>query len=112
MVEQIEREQFTYKLVFGGTTCVAAVALLVAALGITNTLLMSVLKRTREIGILKAVGARDRHILSIFLVEGALIGVTGGLMGLALSKIAFIQSRHWPPFTPPAGPPRSIQSRL
>jgi putative ABC transport system permease protein len=90
MVEQIEREQFTYKLVFGGMTCVAAVALLVAALGITNTLLMSVLERTREIGILKAVGARDRHILSIFLVEGALIGVTGGLMGLALSKIASI----------------------
>jgi putative ABC transport system permease protein len=90
MVELIEREQFTNKMIFGGMTCVAAVALLVAALGITNTLLMSVLERTREIGILKAVGARDRHILSIFLVEGALIGVTGSLIGLALSKIASI----------------------
>jgi putative ABC transport system permease protein len=61
---------------------VAAIALIVAAIGITNTMLMTVLERTHEIGVMKAVGARDIHIQLIFLVEGALIGVIGGLLGL------------------------------
>jgi putative ABC transport system permease protein len=61
---------------------VAGVALIVAALGITNTMLMTVLERTHEIGVMKAVGARDIHIQLIFLVEGSLIGVIGGLLGL------------------------------
>jgi putative ABC transport system permease protein len=70
------------------TAFLAAVALLVAALGITNTMTMSVLERTREIGIMKAVGARDRHILFIFLVEGALIGLIGGSVGVLLGWLA------------------------
>ena len=48
----------------------ALTALVVAALGITNTLVMSVLERTHEIGVMKAVGARDGHVLGLFLVEG------------------------------------------
>jgi putative ABC transport system permease protein len=88
LIEFIEREQFIYVLIFGAMTCVAAVALLVAALGITNTMLISILERTREVGIMKAVGARDRHIQLIFLVEGALIGIIGGLIGLAVSWAA------------------------
>jgi putative ABC transport system permease protein len=70
------------------TALLAAVALLVAALGITNTMVMSVLERTREIGIMKAVGARNRHIQLIFLLEGALIGMIGGALGLLLSWLA------------------------
>jgi putative ABC transport system permease protein len=66
---------------------VAGVALIVAALGITNTMLMTVLERTHEIGVMKAVGARDIHIQLIFLVEGALIGVIGGLLGLLAAWI-------------------------
>ena len=88
LMEFIEREQFVYVLIFGAMTCVAAVALLVAALGITNTMLISILERTREVGIMKAVGARDRHIQLIFLVEGALIGLVGGLLGLMLGWAA------------------------
>src|SRR6516165_9492625 len=67
---------------------VAGVALIVAALGITNTMVMSVLERTHEIGVMKAVGARDGAIQWIFLVEGALIGLVGGAVGLFLSWLA------------------------
>lgn len=64
------------------TSFLAGVAVLVASLGITNTMFMSVLERTREIGVMKAVGARDRHIQMIFLVEGALLGILGGALGV------------------------------
>jgi len=66
----------------------ATVALVVSALGITNTMLMSVLERMHEVGVMKAVGARDIHIQLIFLLEGALIGAIGGGLGLLLSWAA------------------------
>src|SRR5204863_1548811 len=72
------------------TAFVAGVALVVAALGIANTMLMSVLERTHEIGVMKAVGARDRHVQLIFLVEGALLGLAGGGVGLLFSWLAAI----------------------
>jgi putative ABC transport system permease protein len=64
------------------TVLLSGVALLVAGLGITNTMVTSVLERTQEIGIMKAVGARDRHIMFLFLIEAAWIGLLGGLLGL------------------------------
>jgi len=70
------------------TAFLAAIALLVAALGIINTLIMSVLERTREIGIMKAVGARDASIQGMFLVESALIGFLGGSTGLLLGRLS------------------------
>ncbi len=63
-------------------TVIAIVALLVAGLGIINTMFMSVLERTREIGILKAIGASRGHIQSIFLVEGMVVGFIGGVLGM------------------------------
>jgi putative ABC transport system permease protein len=66
------------------TFLLAAVALLVAALGILNIMLMAVLERTRDIGIMKAVGACDGHIQLMFLVEGSLIGLFGGGLGVVL----------------------------
>lgn len=95
LVEMIEREQFTYLLLFSAMTCIAVVAVIVAALGIINTMLMSVLERTREIGVMKAVGARNRHILTIFLVEGSLIGVVGGLFGLLAGWLFSLPSDAW-----------------
>lgn len=94
-VEFIEREQFTWRLVFGGMTCVATVALLVAAMGITNTMLMNVLERTREIGIMKSVGAAGIHIQAIFLIEGILIGASGGVIGLLLALAASYPGDAW-----------------
>jgi putative ABC transport system permease protein len=70
------------------TAFLAAVALVVAALGITNTMLMTVLERTREIGVMKAVGARDGHIQLMFLLEGALIGLVGGGLGVLFGWLA------------------------
>jgi putative ABC transport system permease protein len=89
------REQFTYLALFGVMTCIAGVALLVAALGIINTMLMSVLERTREIGVLKAVGARQGHMQAIFLVEGARIGLTGGILGLSVARAIAVPGDAW-----------------
>lgn len=65
---------------------VGAVALLVAGLGIINTLLISVLERYQEIGICKAIGASDADVFVLFLTEAGAIGLIGGLSGLALGR--------------------------
>lgn len=95
LIDHIEREQFTYLLVFSSMTIVALIALLVAAIGIANTMLMSVLERVREIGIMKAVGARDGHVQAIFLVEGLLIGAVGSTLGLLLGWAASFPADAW-----------------
>jgi ABC-type antimicrobial peptide transport system permease subunit len=60
---------------------IGAVSLLIASLGIANTMLMSILERTREIGIMKAIGAEDREIKLIFFAEALMIGLAGGVLG-------------------------------
>ena len=69
------------QVVFGG---IGAISLLVAAIGIANTMTMAILERTREIGLMKAVGATNRDVLSVFLGEAAGIGFIGGLGGMIL----------------------------
>jgi len=81
VVEQIDQGFGVFKGILAG---IGGVALLVAAIGIANTMVMSVLERTREIGIMKAVGASPRDIRALFLAEAAYVGVFGGILGLAL----------------------------
>jgi putative ABC transport system permease protein len=66
---------------------IAAVSLIVGAVGVANTMFTSVLEKTRDIGIMKAIGARNSDILLIFLFNAALIGLAGGLLGIVLGSI-------------------------
>jgi putative ABC transport system permease protein len=66
---------------------IGAVALLVAALSIANTMLMAIYERTREIGLMKAVGASNRDVMNVFLTESAAIGLIGGLGGVVVALL-------------------------
>ena len=61
---------------------IAGISLLVGAIGISNSMFTSVMERTRQIGILKSLGATDREIMKIFLTEASLIGLFGGILGV------------------------------
>jgi putative ABC transport system permease protein len=62
---------------------IAAISLLVAGLGIMNIMFVSVIERTREIGVLKALGFKGKNVMRIFLSEAAIMGVIGGILGVA-----------------------------
>jgi putative ABC transport system permease protein len=66
---------------------IAGISLLVGGVGVMNTMFTSVLERTKEIGVMKAVGAKNSHVLSIFLIESGLMGLVGGLVGTAFGLI-------------------------
>jgi putative ABC transport system permease protein len=61
---------------------IAAVSLLVGAVGIANTMFMSAMERTRQIGLLKALGATDNEVMKLFLLESGLFGFVGGVPGI------------------------------
>ncbi|MCD5425440.1 MAG: ABC transporter permease [Methanosarcinaceae archaeon] len=63
---------------------IAFIALIVGCIGIINTMLMSVIERTREIGIMKAIGATKKDILSLFLIEATIVSFIGGVLGVML----------------------------
>jgi len=96
LMKQEEKEKKIYNFLLGS---IAAISLLVGGIGIMNIMLASVMERTREIGIRRAVGARRRDILSQFLTEAVMISITGGIigvfLGLAISIIiTFITDIH------------------
>ena len=86
MLEETNRQQ----MVFGG---LGAISLFVAAIGIMNTMVMSITERTREIGVMKALGCYVKDIRRIFLLEAGCIGLLGGVVGVVLSVlISFIMN--------------------
>lgn len=84
MLQTVQSITGQLTLYLGG---VAAVTLIVAAVGIANTMFVSVMERTREIGILKAIGYRPKQIMSLFLSEAALTGILGSIFGTLLGII-------------------------
>ena len=72
------------QLFLGG---IAAISLLVAGIGIMNIMIVSLIERTREIGILKALGMKNRTVLNIFLGESVIIGLIGAVIGIILGWI-------------------------
>ncbi len=63
---------------------IAAISILVGSIGISNTMYTSILERTKEIGIMKAIGAKNSQILYLFLFESGLLGLTGGFLGMVV----------------------------
>ncbi|HVL14380.1 MAG TPA: ABC transporter permease [Gemmata sp.] len=82
-------------LIAAGLNLFAMIALFVAGIGITNTLVTSVVERTKEIGILRAVGATRAQVQGMFLAEGAFIGLLGSVLGLALARGLSIPADTW-----------------
>lgn len=79
MVDQIQKVFQIVQIVLGG---LGVIALLVAAIGMFNTMTITLLERTRDIGIMKSIGARKRDIRLMFITESSLIGFTGGCIGI------------------------------
>lgn len=84
MRESMEESTRLMQMVLGG---IGGVSLFVAAIGITNTMIMSITERTKEIGIMKALGCFTKNIRGLFLMEAGVIGLIGGGCGLILSFV-------------------------
>lgn len=82
MREEMQKSARQMQLMLGG---LGAISLFVAAIGITNTMIMSISERTKEIGIMKSLGCYVRDIRAIFLMEAGMIGLLGGIVGSIFS---------------------------
>ena len=87
LLSRLERMRTFFVVMDVLLAAIGTVALVVAELGISNTLLISVLERYQEIGICKAIGASDGDLVVLFLTEAGVIGLLGGLGGLVLGRV-------------------------
>ncbi len=83
--EEVTRQQSTFTIIGAVLGGLGGIALFVAAIGVINTMVMATLERTREIGIMRALGATKKTIRRLFTVEAAFLGFLGGLIGVILS---------------------------
>jgi putative ABC transport system permease protein len=99
IADQLEEFKRNFLIMDALLGAVGTVALIIASLGIINTMVTSILERTREIGIMKAIGGSEGDIRKIFFVEAATIGVLGGVFGLVLgwvvTRIANVFANHY-----------------
>jgi ABC-type lipoprotein release transport system permease subunit len=94
IVDELDQLRTVFLIIDSVLGLLGGISLLVASFGIANTMIMSILERTREIGIMKAIGAEDREIKMIFFLEAAVIGACGGVIGtLAAWGLAGIANR-------------------
>ena len=80
--EILETFGMILNIITGFLVGVAAISLLVGGIGIANTMYTSVLERTKEIGVMKAIGAKNSDVLLIFIIESGLLGLVGGIIGV------------------------------
>ncbi|MDR1192647.1 MAG: ABC transporter permease [Peptococcaceae bacterium] len=81
-MEEVEKQSKVIQAVLGG---IGSITLLVASIGIANTMIMAINERTKEIGVMKVIGATGGDILGMFLMEAGMIGICGGILGLICS---------------------------
>lgn len=87
IVDELEQIKTVFLIIDSVLGLLGGISLLVASFGIANTMVMSILERTREIGIMKAIGAEDREIKLIFFLEAAVIGFFGGVIGVIVAWV-------------------------
>ncbi len=92
--DQLKEVRTAFLVLSGFLGIIGGVALLVGCLGIVNVMLISVFERTRDIGVMKSVGARKRDVMNLFVIEAAFIGVTGGLLGILLGWLVAELTNH------------------
>ena len=85
-------------MVIMGLTVIAGIALLVGGIGIMNIMMVSVTERTREIGIRKALGSKERYILALFVIEAAMTSALGGVTGIVLGYLISAAANQVLPF--------------
>jgi putative ABC transport system permease protein len=85
--ELLESFQIILKIITAFLVSIAGISLVVGAVGIANTMYTSVVERTREIGVMKAIGAKNSDIAQIFLIESGLLGLVGGIIGVILGYL-------------------------
>jgi putative ABC transport system permease protein len=99
IADQFEEMKKAFMIIDTMLGAVGMLALVVASLGIANTMIMSITERFREIGVMKSLGADDRHIQLLFLAESGVVGFIGGVVGLTfgwiLTRIAAVVIMWW-----------------
>ncbi|MCL2527578.1 MAG: ABC transporter permease [Defluviitaleaceae bacterium] len=103
MINNQRRQQQSIRTLL---TAIAAISLLVATINIANTMITSVTERTKEIGVMKVIGASIRDVRRMFLLEAVMIGIMGGLFGIGVSLIgSYVMNNFDIPFLEGLGPP-------
>ena len=96
---QVEEIRRIFLIVNSALALLGGISLLVASFGISNTMIMSIRERTREIGVMKAIGGSDGEIMRIFFVEASLIGLAGGALGVlggwGIDRVANTLANGW-----------------
>lgn len=96
-LEEMQKVSGSIQVILGG---IGAISLFIAAIGITNTMMMSIYERTKEIGVMKVIGAKLTDIRKMFLVEALMIGAIGGGIGVILSySLSMVMNKFGAGFT-------------